>query len=95
MMIGTNLTPTTEQSVDAIVNRLDSWAQENTPVSLLAATLVPKRDPAKQEVVDVFNADLRSRVQQLNSQHVVLVEQAHALTDADISTEVRSVHPDP
>ena len=95
MMIGTNLTPPTADGIDPIIAKVDTWSQDNSPVSLFVATLVPKRDPVLQQVVESFNTDLRQRIQQVAGDNVTLVEQALAVTEADISSEAIGIHPSP
>ncbi len=95
MMIGTNFTPASASDITAIVDQALTWSESNHPVAFFVSTLVPKRDPALQQIVDQFNADLRLRVQQRDSDTVFLVEQALALGEADISAEDLGIHPNP
>jgi lysophospholipase L1-like esterase len=92
MHIGTNFTPSSAEGIEAIITKVNQWSQENTPLSLLIATLVPKRN-SDQQLVDAFNVDLRERLLQGNADNVFLVEQALALDISDISTEEVGVHP--
>lgn len=91
--IGTNNTPDNAQGIDDWLDLLDAWEAENNPVVALVATIVPKRDPALNAIVDLFNADLRSRIAARTNDRVVLVEQNLALTVDDISTETIGLHP--
>jgi len=63
-------------------------------VTVFVATLIPKRDPTLQQQVDAFNTDLRARIdaRQLVDD-VILVEQADAVTVADIDPADVGVHP--
>ncbi len=95
--IGTNQTPSTAQGIEEIIDNANAWANSQTPsqspIMLFVATLVPKRDAALQQVVEQFNDDLRQRIAQYDASNVVLVEQALALGDADISSEAIGIHP--
>lgn len=93
--IGTNKTPATANGLMQVLDTIDAWAVNNFPVHVLVATLIPKRDPELQLVVDAFNADLRNRLAARSQRHVVLVEQALALSNADLSSEAVGVHPNP
>ena len=91
--IGTNNTPDNAAGIDVWLDELDTWESSNSPVTALVATIVPKRDNAKNAQVDIFNADLRQRIQARTNDKVFLVEQNTALTIADISSEPIGLHP--
>jgi len=91
--IGTNLTPNNASGIDAILDNIDAWEAANFPVTVFVATLIPKRDPALQQTVDQFNADLRLRVAARLTDRLVLVEQADAVTVLDIDPSDVGVHP--
>ncbi len=91
--IGTNLTPDNAAGIDAILDNIDAWEAANHPVTVFVATIIPKRDPTLQQTVDLFNADLRMRVAARISDEVVLVEQANAVSVADIDAADVGVHP--
>jgi len=92
--IGTNQTPATAAGVEVILDEVDEWESTNHPVTVFVATLIPKRDPTQQQQVNSFNADLRARIaaRQLVDD-VILVEQADAVTVADIDPADVGVHP--
>ena len=91
--IGTNNTPANAAGIDDWLDALDAWEASNNPVMALVATIVPKRDEAKNAQVDLFNADLRQRIQARSSDKVFLVEQNTAVSIADISDEQIGLHP--
>ncbi len=92
--IGTNQTPADASGIEAILDTLDAWESTNFPVTALVATIIIKRDPGLQQQVDAFNADLRTRIQARSmTDRVVLVEQASAVTLADIDPTDVGVHP--
>ena len=95
MMIGTNFTPSSAEGIITILATANDWSRTNSPVGFFVSTLVPKRNPDLQQIVNQFNADLRVRMQQIDNKDVFLVEQALALGDADISTEEVGIHPNP
>ncbi len=91
--IGTNQTPATAQGIDDILDRVESLSADTQAITVLVATLVPKRDAAQQQQVAAFNIDLRQRIANRSNSNIILVEQANALTNADISSEVIGIHP--
>jgi len=91
--IGTNNTPDNAAGIDVWLDELDSWEAANQPVMALIATIVPKRDAAKNAQVDLFNADLRQRIQARSNDKVVLVDQNAAISVDDISDEPIGLHP--
>ena len=92
--IGTNQTPATAEGIEALLDEVDIWESANHPVTVFVATIIPKRDPTLQQQVNAFNEDLRVRMaaRQLVDD-VVLVEQADAVTVADIDPTDVGVHP--
>jgi len=91
--IGTNQTPVTASGMMTILDRIDQWSAINFPVHVFVSTLVPKRDPIRQGIVDSFNNDLRRLISQRSNPMVTLVENALALAVEDISVESVGVHP--
>ena len=91
--IGTNNTPANAAGIDTWLDELDTWEASNNPVIALVATIVPKRDQAQNDQVDLFNADLRQRIQARTNDSVFLIEQNTAVTVADISSEPIGIHP--
>jgi len=91
--IGTNETPQDATGIEAILDTLDAWQTANHPLTVFVATLVIKRDPAQQAEVAAFNADLRQRIAARGDDNVVLVEQANAVSDAQIDPQDVGVHP--
>ncbi|MEE9332898.1 MAG: hypothetical protein V3U65_02300 [Granulosicoccaceae bacterium] len=91
--IGTNQTPSTAEGIDDILDRIESLSADAQTIMVLVATLVPKRDVVQQQQVAAFNLDLRQRIKNRSNSNVIIVEQAQALTDADISTEMIGIHP--
>jgi len=91
--IGTNQTPATAQGIDDILDRVESLSAGTQTITVLVATLVPKRDVVPQQQVTAFNIDLRQRISNRSSSNIILVEQAEALTNADISSEMIGIHP--
>ena len=92
--IGTNQTPADAAEIDVLLDEIDAWEAANHPVTVFVATIIPKRDPVLQQQVDAFNADLRIRIatRQLVDD-LILVEQASAVTVADIDPADVGVHP--
>ena len=92
--IGTNQTPATAAGIETLLDNVDAWEAANHPVTVFVATLIPKRDPTLQMQVEAFNADLRNLIaaRQLVDD-VILVEQADAVTVADIDPTDVGVHP--
>ena len=68
-------------------------SESGQAINVLVATLVPKRDVLQQQQVTAFNVDLRQRIENRSNSNVILVEQAQALSDADISSETIGIHP--
>ena len=93
LYIGTNQTPATAQGIDDILDRVETLSASSQTIKVLVATLIPKRDVVRQQQVTAFNIDLRQRIEDRASSNVILVEQAQALTEVDISTEMIGIHP--
>jgi len=91
--IGTNNTPSNAAGIDVWLDELDSWEAVNNPVIAMVATIVPKRDETKNAQVNLFNADLRQRIQARTNDKVFLVDQNAAVSVADISSESIGLHP--
>ncbi len=91
--IGTNNTPADAAGIDLWLDQLDVWEATNQPVIALVATIVPKRDVVKNDQVNLFNADLRQRIQARTADRVFLVEQNLAVSVYDISSEQIGLHP--
>jgi lysophospholipase L1-like esterase len=91
--IGTNNTPSDAAGIDEWLDGLDTWEAANYPVQVFIATIVPKRDPALNAVVDQFNADLRTRIAARAGDMVQLVEQNLAVSVNEISDEPIGIHP--
>ncbi len=91
--IGTNNTPTTADGIIRILDLIDTWEQTNHPIVVLLATIVPKRDPALNAVVDLFNVSMRAQLAQRVGDDVFLVDQNSVVSVDDISTEQIGLHP--
>lgn len=91
--IGTNQTPSNAEGIDQIMDQIESWASTNSNLVAIISTLVPKRDTAAQQIVEAFNQDLKTRVEQRLSGNVFLLDMAAVMNESDISEEPIGIHP--
>lgn len=91
--IGTNNTPDNALELMALLDDIDVWEAQNHPVTVMLATIVPARNQADNALIELYNTDMRARVQARTDDRLVLVEQNLALTVDDISLEDLGKHP--
>ncbi|MBX2836990.1 MAG: hypothetical protein KTR35_09055 [Gammaproteobacteria bacterium] len=91
--IGTNNTPTTADELMLLLDDIDVWEQQHHPVTVHLATIVPTRNASENLIVEQYNEDIRTRVQNRVGDRLVLVEQNLAVSPDDISDEPIGKHP--